>query len=208
MAPISATMSSGPHHTEKELLLLIAEGNEEAFRKLFSIYIPFLQPSIKKLVKDPAMVDDILQEVFLRIWVYRDKLPAIESPRSWVLRIAYNRAFTWLGKQEKNAARPVSMEIDLQAASTETEEQLAFQALKDLLAKAVDQLPPQQRRIYLLSRNSELNMQEIADQLGISVHTVKNALGKALQSIRAYIEGSGYPMGMVLIFFLSFFYPE
>lgn len=198
-------MSVNHTYKEKELLLRIAEGDERAFKELFSIYIPFLLPTVLKLVKESSIADDILQEVFMRIWLYRDKLPLVESPRSWVLKIAYNRVFSYKAGQEKYSFHLRRIADGQARTSQETEEELAYQGLKRLLGEAVERLPPQQRKVYQLSRDNGMSLQQVADYLDLSIQTVKNTLGKAMQSIRVYIEVAGDPASLVLIFLSTFF---
>lgn len=188
-------------YNERELLLKIAEGDEKAFSDLFSIYIPFLLPTVKKLVKNSQIADDILQDVFIRIWLYRDKLPLVESPRSWVLKIAYNQVFTYKADLEKQARRLQRMASKQADYSHETEKFLEYNALERLLTTAINQLSPQQKKIYQLARVNGMSLQEVAEVCGISLQTVKNTLGKALQSIRNFIESSGYPIFYLLLFF-------
>ncbi|MBO9632968.1 MAG: sigma-70 family RNA polymerase sigma factor [Chitinophagaceae bacterium] len=192
-------------YDESSLFAKIAEGDEQAYKDLFLIYIPFLLPTVRKLVKSSQAADDIVQEVFMKIWIYRDKLPDIENPRSWVLRVTYNSMATFLSKEKKQVERVVALSGRYQQVDQHTEEQLDYKILRDLVAAAVNELPERQKQIYRLVRNEGKSLQDVAEELGISLQTVKNTMRNALQTIREVIIQSGYPLITLVIFFSDFF---
>lgn len=186
-------MQSEGLHNEKVLLGLIADGDETAFRKLFHTYMPLLHPLILKVVKEDEAAEDILQETFLRIWVYRDKLPEVQNPKAWVFKIAYNQAFTYLKKkvvQQKTSKKfEATNHVDL--SKNNSEELLAFKNLSFQVKTAINKLPSQQKKVYQLSRDHGLKIEEIATEMSLSQQTVKNTLGRALKFIREQIKESG-----------------
>lgn len=192
-----------PVYNDKELFLLIAEGDEAAFRQLFQSYAPQLQPIIMHLTKTPSVAEDIIQETFLRLWISRDKLAGIENPRSWILRIAFHQSFSWLRRQAVHHKALDAMALQPEAGTT-TEEEVIYHSIVKTIAEAVQQLPAQARRIYLLSREKGLKIPEIALELGLSPHTVKNSLVRSLRSIREFLEQAGHFLPVLLLFQLPF----
>jgi RNA polymerase sigma-70 factor (ECF subfamily) len=195
-------------YNERLLLQQIAEGDEMAFRKLFSVYVPFLQPTVRSIVKDAHASDDIIQETFIRIWIYRDKLPTIENPRSWVLRIAYYRAFNYMRDRQVHNKAIQSLSLNDRNSDTGTDDLIAFKTLSKLVTTAVSQLPGQQKKVYQLNREHGLSINQIATHMELSPQTVKNTLGRAMVFIRDFIEKKGYllsllPLGATMKFFLS-----
>ena len=192
-------------YNDKELFQLISEGNESAFRLLFRRYVPELRPLILHLTKAPAITDDIIQETFLRLWISRDKLGEIENPRSWLLRIVFHQSFSYLRKQAVH--HKVMDAISIHAAAEEhistTEESIIYHSMLKQVSMAAAQLPPQAKRIYLLSRDKGLKIPEIARELSISPNTVKNSLVRSLQFIRKQLELSGYLFPTLLIWLLT-----
>lgn len=186
---------------EKELLRQISTGDEQAFKQLFLSYAPFLEPTLTKLVKNKTAAEDLLQEVFLRIWLYRDQLISIENPRSWILRIVYNRAFSYLAGENKYRGHLEALPDT--ATAPDPEEMLFYNNIRRLVGEAVEQLPAQQKKIYQLSREHGMRAADIAAQLNLSPQTVKNTLGRAVQGIRGYLEAAGYT---VPVFLLTFFF--
>jgi len=192
-----------------ELLLLrqIAGGDEKAFRSLINIYNPVLFPGINRIVKDTEVSEDILQETYLRLWLYRDKMPAIENPRAWILKIAYRRAFTFLQVSKNQVKIKEGVSRHISGSYVEMEKSLDFNTLNKLVISAVSSLPPQQKRVYQLSREEGYSQNEIAGMMGLAPQSVKNTMGRALQFIRDHITKSGYLLlNLSLYFFIKYFF--
>ncbi|MDR6567951.1 RNA polymerase sigma-70 factor, ECF subfamily [Chitinophaga ginsengisegetis] len=192
-------------YNDKELFQLISEGDETAFRMLFRRYVPELRPLILHLTKTGSVTDDIVQETFLRLWISRDKLPEIENPRSWLLRIVFHLSFSYLRKQvvHHKAIDAITSDYTADAPASSTEETMVYNAMMKQVSEAVAQLPPQAKRIYLLSREKGLKIPEIAGELSISPNTVKNSLVRSLQFIRKQLELSGHLFPAVVVWLLT-----
>ena len=189
-------------HTDKALFHLIAEGDETAFRELFHAYIPQLEPLVMHLTKTASVTEDIIQETFLRVWLNRDKLPAIENPRSWLLRIVFYQSFTWLRRQSVHHKALDALALGGEQMRSTTEEEVVYAAMLRVVGEAVQQLPSQAKKIYKLSREGGLRIPEIAERLGLSPHTVKNSLVRSLQTIRRHIEAGGYWLPLLALWLL------
>lgn len=188
-------------YEEKLLLMNIAEGNEKAFRQLFELYGKLLFPYLFRLVKSGTLAEELIQEVMLRVWLSRDKLPGLQHPRQWIFRIASNLAYTVLQRQMQE--RRILEEISRQEETYEDPDHgLKFRELKRHVQEAVRQMPKERRRIYLCSREKGMSREDIAAKLNISPSTVKNALASAMKSIREYLEKAGYSMPLFFLFFL------
>ncbi|WP_346318034.1 sigma-70 family RNA polymerase sigma factor [Chitinophaga sp. YIM B06452] len=189
-------------HTDKALFRLIAEGDEAAFRELFHAYVPQLEPLVMHLTKTASVTEDIIQETFLRVWLNRDKLPAIENPRSWLLRIIFYQSFTWLRRRSVHHKALDAMARGDEEMRSTTEEAVAYAAMLRLVGEAVQQLPSQAKKIYKLSRENGLRIPEIAAQLELSPNTVKNSLVRSLQAIRRHMEAGGYWLPLIVLWML------
>ncbi len=192
-------------HTDKALFRQIAEGDEAAFRELFHAYVPQLEPLVMHLTKTASVTEDIIQETFLRVWLNRDKLADIENPRSWLLRIVFYQSFSWLRKQavHHKAINALSHSREEGEGRSSTEEAVAFTAMLRVVGEAVQQLPTQAKRIYLLSREKGLRIPEIAEQLHLSPNTVKNSLVRSLQAIRKHMEAAGHWLPLLVLWMMG-----
>jgi RNA polymerase sigma-70 factor (ECF subfamily) len=187
-------------HNDKELFRLIALGDEPAFEQLFHTYTPQLQPVILKIVKSEIAAKDIIQEVFLHLWLDRQKLPQVHEPRNWMFKIAYNRSYRYI-KRLLLAQKANERIIRQQEAVSlhNTEESLAFAETSRVIQQAIHELPTQSRKIYLLSRDKGLKTTEIAAALDISPQSVKNSLYRSGQSIKDYLARQGIVVPLIVL---------
>jgi len=188
-------------YSDKELFRLISEGDENAFRQLFHQYVPQLQPLARHITKTDAVAEDIIQETFLKLWISRDKLSAIENPRSWLLKIVFHQSFSYLRRQAVHDRAIDKLAEEQEPFTPETN--LAYSTMVKLIGEAVTQLPPQAKRIYLLSREKGLKIPEIAEELSLSPNTVKNSLVRSLQAIRNYLQQAGHLLPFLLLWLLG-----
>lgn len=190
---------------EKELLLLISQGDETAFEQLFNQYVPLLQPYLLEMLKVQQAAEDAIQNTFIRIWLQRDKLTAVEFPRTWITRIAINECLNMLRrKQTEKRALDKWQETAPSSSGIETDTQ--YHQTKQLVQQAVERLSPQRRKIYEMSRLQGRSVSEIAAELGLSVQTVKNTIGASLDQIREHLKANGITIPAVVFWtFLEFF---
>lgn len=175
-------------YDEIELFARIAQGDEAAFRTIFHHYNKLLLPFMIKLTGSTTGAEEVLQEVFLKIWVQRQKLTTIESPKAWMVRIASNQSLNYLRKIDTDNRLFDRLRHQPANEPLSPEQNLAAKEMSVFIHQAVDQLSPQCRQVYKMSREQGLTIPEIAEALNISPNTVKNQLIKALKEIREYIK--------------------
>lgn len=171
-------------HDEKALFRLLAGGDEEAFRQLFHHYNKMLQPFVFKLTRSSQAAEEVLQEVFLKLWLHREKLAAVEDPKAYLIRIVSNESFNYLrglARDEKLFAAGQTLPVTEEPSP---EEAFFYRETERQIREAVERLPSACRRVYRMSREELMRIPEIASALNLSDSTVKNQLVKALKSIR------------------------
>lgn len=199
-------MSDSTAYNQKELLQRIAEGDERAFKTLFYAVTPSLQKSIEQMTNSYAQTQEIIQETFIKIWLNRDSLDQIDNIQAYLYRIAVNLFVTKLRKETATKAREKNYEAAKPLSDTTAEEQMKLMELKEVITKAVDQLPEKRKQIYRLSRDKGMSTSEIAAQLQIAESTVKNSISTALSCIREKLVAAGFgSLVEVVIIILSFF---
>jgi RNA polymerase sigma-70 factor (family 1) len=183
---MSATPKILPN--ERELFSLMAEGNEIAFSDIFFFYIPLLQPHIFGMTRSEEMTQDIIHDVFLKIWVGRAKLKEVENYKAYIFRMATNQTYDWLRKQANEKIALAGTRLRMQESLNTTEEAIDLNQSAAIIDQAIMQLPPQRKLVFKLSREEGLSNEEIAERLNISKYTVKNHLAEALRSIKEYLQ--------------------
>ncbi|HRN56274.1 MAG TPA: sigma-70 family RNA polymerase sigma factor [Agriterribacter sp.] len=174
-------------NNEKELLLRVAEGDEVAFRALYNHYRKKIYTLGLLLSKSDIQAQELVQDVFLKIWEKREQLREIAYFNAWLRTIARNTAINYL---RARAMEKLGLDRLLMRESNScfTENEAADREYALLLQAAVKQLPPQQQKVYILHRQKGLRHEAIAQQLGISILTSKKYMKLALRSIRLFLE--------------------
>jgi len=152
-------------YADKELFLLISEGDEAAFGHLFNRYIEILHPFITTFTKSTVATREMIQETFIRVWLNRDKLPAVESPRAWIFTIASRECIAGLRKKlaDQKLAQVISKEMT--PPEDATFQRLGLKELEQMIHEVVEQFPPQRKRIYYMSREQGMKIRDIAQAL-------------------------------------------
>lgn len=196
-------MSTEPTHDIKELLLQVAEGDESAFRLFYLQYYARLKPLVQKYTGSATDAEEILQLAFLRVWLNREKLPGIQNLDGWLYRIAYREYLNF----ERSRLNYESRLNQYSASLTGTDKHQSpldtahLENIRKSIQTVIENLAPQRKRIYELSRNEGLKIAEIAEKLSISERTVKNVLFTVLKTIREQLIAEGYgPLSLILFF--------
>jgi RNA polymerase sigma-70 factor (family 1) len=175
-------------YDETALLANLATGDEAAFRALFEQHWDNIYGVALAFTKSPQVAEEMVHDIFLKIWLHRDRLPGLKNFSDYLFIIARNHIISVLRK--KINEQPFSDQLldYFQEMGGNPEDQFMYRETECLVQKAVELLPPQQHSVYCLSREQGLNQEEIAAKLNISVHTVKSHMNKALHFIRNYLQ--------------------
>lgn len=173
-------------HTDPLLLKQISEGDESAFGRLFHSWQPLLAGYIYKVTESRPLTEEIVQDVFLKIWQTRETLANITHFKSYLFVISRNHALNVVQKNMRQLLQQKAYEQSGQAIGNTgpSSEELAGLTLIDV---AVDQLPARRKEVYLLHRHEKLTYQQIADKLGIGRESVKTHLELAMKDISRYV---------------------
>jgi RNA polymerase sigma-70 factor (family 1) len=174
-------------NTEKDLLLLASKGCKESFTKIFLLYNDRLYSFILRLTKSEEQTLDIIQDIFMKLWINRDGLATIENIGSYIFRSAQNTVINSF----KRVMIETSMLAKLQGVENSDNNIAAnfeYKILETKLKSLVEKLPCQQRLVYTLSREQGLKHDDIAQQLHISSATVKNHMVQALRTIKKFLR--------------------
>lgn len=171
---------------EKELLRLVANGDERAFSNLVAQYSTIVYRYLIYWLKEPRLVEETAQDIFIRIWRNRQKLPEIQNFRGYLYVVTRNKANTELNRQLLES--PVRDMDRLEEIMIRPHHNLELKELSAILNRAIEALPPRRKEIFMLSREEGLTYDAIATRLQITRGTVKDHMVSALLFLRKYIS--------------------
>ena len=188
---------------ELEIVLLqLADGNPAAIEELFDHYYPRLYHFSKSFLKLDEGIDDILQEVFIKIWQNRKSIKNFETFNSYVFTITRNLLLNELRSRLNNQ----KIRDNILKASLAEEylpfEELDYLELKSKIEAVIEELPSKQKEIFKLSRIEGLSHKEIAEKLNISTKTVEYHISQSISILKAKLESFGLISVLYLYLFL------
>lgn len=162
--------------------------DSSSFEKLFRSQYPALVAGACRILNDKARAEDVVQDVFLKLWQKRDEISVEENLPAYLHRAVINHAIN-IYKQQYRQLTDHTAEV---AESSDNAYSAADQALEttqltDKIEKAIASLPQHSRGVFILSRFEEMSYREIAEKLEISVKTVEKHMANALKHLRKYL---------------------
>lgn len=176
-----------PPYDDRELLRQIATGDEGAFRVIFDRYKDRFYSVVLKMTRSDNVAEEMVQEIFLKIWQNRASLSDINSPDSYFFTVLYRQVFRHYKKLalEQKLLKLISESPTFQNI---TDEVVLAHESERLINEAITKLPPQQQLVFKLSKQDGLSREQIAEKLHISPNTVRNHLADAIKSIKVYLN--------------------
>lgn len=187
---------------ETALLWRLKKGDTDAFIQLYDHYHHPLYIFILRFVKVPEYAEDVLQDVFLKIWEIRERIDPELSFNAYLYKISRNKVFKLLKKIVTDETLQTQLMLQMETYTEAPHLKLQWKQYNDLLNKAVAQLPPQRQRVFKLCREQGKSYDEAAAELGISKNTIKEHMVSAMKSIKEYIFLHG-DLSLMLIFFIA-----
>ena len=183
------------HHrqAEKHILLDLIEGSEYAFEEIYKFYSPGLFGRLLKLVKIEAQAQEILQDVFLKIWEQRKSIDPEKSFRSFLSKIAENQVYDFFLKVARDENLQSQLIVLATANHAIIESFMSGEENLAILQNAIADLHPQQQQVFRLCRLEGKSYKEVSGMLGISVSTISDQIEKATMVIREHIASKIIP---------------
>lgn len=180
--------------TEEFLISALSKGDEHAFDIIFVNYFPRIKYFVLDFCKDENIAENITQDIFLNLWVRKQSLADIKNFKAYMFTVARNAALHYL----KDSLREMSTEVDekIEDESASVVDNMYRDELEAMISAAVNKMPEQRRRVFIMSRIDGLSNYEIAKALNISKRTVETHISLALSELRKVL-----PIIMILTLF-------
>lgn len=183
---------------EKELLYKIKNGDDNAFEELVKEYQQKICNTIFYMVKNEDIVEDLAQEVFIKIYKNISKFNEDSSLYTWIYRITMNTCIDQIKKERKIVYINTSVEtedgeveIQLEDESQRLDDIVENNIKKETLIKAIKSLPAEQRALIVLRDIRQFKYMEIAEMLKLNLGTIKSKISRARQALKAILEEDG-----------------
>lgn len=172
---------------QHELLERLRQGDEPAFNLLYKAYSKPLYLRIMRMVKNKDTADELLQELFIKLWNSREKIDSQKSFQSYMYTIAQHMVYNYFRKVVRNEALINSLLQDAADHYLSSDTLLEDKQTAQLLQDAIDQLSPQRKQVFNLCKVEGKSYEEAARIMGISTATVNSHMTRAIQSIKEYV---------------------
>jgi RNA polymerase sigma-70 factor (family 1) len=199
-------MSSSSTYNDQELLARIAAGDEESFTLIYKKYsATIFQVAMKYTRQDIQQSEELVQEIFIRIWEKRNLLAEVGSADNYLFIVARNFIFDSLKKQARELTLKRNIAIESIGSENDIEKYIDEKQNSEVFRNAIDSLPEQQRKVYTLFKEQGLTQGQIAAELNLSIETVRTHMKLANRALRKYFEEYRTPEMLLLIFLITFF---
>lgn len=158
-----------------------------AFEQLFKLHYESLCRFAWGYTKDLDVAEEAVQEVFVKLWEKRHEIETIETLKAYLYRAVTNHCLN-ISKHNKIVQIHADEVLYTTQETADESNALEVDELQQHIQQAINQLPEERRKVFLMSREEGLKYQEIADRLAISIKTVENQMGKALQFMREQLK--------------------
>lgn len=174
----------------------------EGFEKIFHDHYNELCSYAKMFLNDLDAGEEIVQEIFVKFWENKENIHIKSSPRSYLYRSVRNSCLNFLKHQKIEEEYKHHNEYEREFNLFSVDDEYEGSELEVKIRNAIEQLPPERKKVFLLSRFEGLKYKEIAEKQGISIKTVENQMGKAIKFLKQ--ELSDYTMFINLLILLIY----
>ncbi|MFF5382044.1 RNA polymerase sigma factor [Pedobacter suwonensis] len=190
-------MKSIPIIDEKALLIELKRGDKIAFKQLYEVYSGKLASKLIYLLKSEELAQDILQDVFLKIWINREMIDTELSFGAFLHKIATNLSKNVVRKNVYDQL--MRDEVGKEGVYHPMEEDEDAEQAKAILDQAMDQLTERQREVYTLHKLEGLSYQEISEKLNISLSAINHHIQKANKHLKAVLKSRSFELFILLL---------
>lgn len=172
------------NYSDPELISLWEKGNEKAFECLYKRYVVYLTNIAAKKTSSIDVAKDCVQEVFLSLYHRKDNLQTTTSLKAYLYKALQHKIYNHYQKVLTRTKYEQAVSVDMKIVVNNLNEEFESKDLEKQIQEKILILPPQCRKVFLLSREEQLPYKEIAKQLNISVNTVDQHIQKALRILK------------------------
>jgi len=191
-------MSGPEREDEKALLTRLRSGDYEAFNAIYGYYGRLVAFKLHKLIKIPEIVEEVHQDIFLKLWENRGKISSEALIKPYLLRMATNAAIDFIRKAARDQALQAQLAIEMSQLYDDLEHELDFTLKEEALKAAIEKLPPRRQEIFKTIKLDGHTYEYAAELYGVSFNTVKDHMEKAMKFLKKELV-TGNPATFLLL---------
>lgn len=175
-------------YEERKLLYRVRDGDKDAFQNIYQLYCPKLRAYILKFVKAPQYAEDIVQDVFLKLWEIRGSIDPEKYFSGYIFTITRNLIFKFFKTAAHSEELVDDVLISYLPGDANVQELSEWKELNKHIQLAVQMLPPKRQEVFLLCKEENLSYEQVSRRLGISRNTIKEHMVYAMKFIREHLK--------------------
>lgn len=177
-----------PLHNERDLLIQVAEGDRNAFTQLYAHYLSALYTYLYPFYGEHEETEEMIQDLFVHLWIKREKLALVMAFRPYLFRMARNRFLNQLRTKRVQKGINQKLALTQPQEANDVDHKLLFGQYYEIALQAIEQLPEKRQQVFKMRMDEGLSLDEIAEYLNISKPVVKKQLYAAVTFVRDYIS--------------------
>lgn len=189
-------------HTDKNLVDLLQKGNVAAFDSLFEVYSPKLFGFANKYFQNTIDSEELVQEVFVKVWENRKSLKSEHSFKSYLFTIALNQIRKHFNKKAVSLRYLESIQYETEPAENPLIAANNYETILNQINLLIEQMPPRRREIFRKSKLEGKSSKEVAEELNITAGTVDNQVSEALRFIRSHLNNENMALLLFAVLFV------
>lgn len=193
-------MNNTPLH--KSIVIAFSKGDQKAFDLIYERYATGLYKRLLYVLKDPDEAEEILQNVFLKLWSTKENLDADKNLGVYLFKIAHSSAIDLIRRNIRTQRVQENLWYRDNGIEHSVEELYLDREEWKIIESAIDNLPPQRKIIFTLCKLEGKSYEEVSEQLAISPSTISNQLVLAMKSIKKFAHQYNRELKAFFIFFL------
>lgn len=170
------------------LFILVKERDREAFAAIYRKYHQYLYSIALKYLKNGEMAEDAVQHVFVKLWETSGRVEIEINLKNYLYTMTKNHILNLIRSQRETVAIHYMEAQETIPSVNDLEKDMENREIRDFLYRAIDALPPKKREVCIRKLETSDSNRQIADKMGVSVHTVKSHYQESLKSLRAYFQ--------------------
>lgn len=184
------------------LVQLLQKGNVEAFDSLFEAYSQKLFGFALKYFKNETDAEELVQDVFVKVWENRQTLKSELSFKSYLFTIALNQIRKYFNKKATSLRYLESLQNDPEILENQAIQENDYESALHQINLIIEQIPPRRREIFMKSKLEGKSSKEIAAELNISAGTVDNQVSEALRFVRTQLKSENLALLLFAVLFV------